>query len=219
MRHLIPLGLVLSMIAVNAHADEWPESFAREGECAVCTVRGANHGNEEFVAFRTLDDAHYGFCSDGCAQAFDQMPGGYTPPVLPRPAPGFEWTALDGASITPTGQRALLVDFWATWCTPCIAAMPELEELARNFADDGLRIVGVSIDEERAKVDAFLAKRPLDYPVVHDGGEDPAWWQFQVPVIPAAYLLDGEGNVVAQWRSAFDEDEVRAQVESLLGSE
>jgi thioredoxin-like negative regulator of GroEL len=51
---------------------------------------------------------------------------------------------------------------------------------------------------------------------VHDGGDDPAWWQFRVPAIPAAYLLNGEGEIVAQWNGKVEFADVRAQVERLL---
>lgn len=208
--------IALALLATTAVADEWPQDFAREGECAVCALRGANHGAERLVDVRTVDDTHYGFCSENCAAAFDQMPEGYTTPVLPRPAPSFAWTTLDGASITATGQSALLVDFWATWCAPCVKAMPELERLASAYEDQGFRVVGVSIDEKRKTLDAFVAKRPIDYAIVHDGGDDPAWWQFRVPAIPAAFLLDGDGNVVAQWKGAIDVDELEGHLESML---
>ena len=144
------------------------------------------------------------------------MPSGYAPPVLPRPAPAFEWTALDGTAITPAGSGPLLVDFWATWCGPCITAIPELEEFATEFADYGLRVVGVSIDEKRKDLDAWLKRRPVAYPIVHDGGEDPAWWAFRVPAIPAAFLLNAEGEVVAQWNGKVDPAAVRAEIEGLV---
>jgi thiol-disulfide isomerase/thioredoxin len=146
------------------------------------------------------------------------MPSGYAPPVLPRPAPGFAWTTLDGDAVTPAGTRALLIDFWATWCAPCITAIPELEQLNRDLGDD-LRVVGVSIDEKREDLDKFLARRPLSYPVVHDGGDDPAWWQFRVPAIPAAVLLDGEGQIVAQWNGKVDPAAVRQAVEAVLADD
>ena len=49
----------------------------------------------------------------------------------------------------------------------------------------------------------------------HDGGDDPAWWNFRVPAIPAAFLLDGEGAIVAQWSGRIDPSDVRSAIESL----
>lgn len=210
------LFLIL-LLATTALAEDWPDDLAREGACPVCALRGAEHGAERFVDWRAYDGTNYGFCSKGCAEAFDQMPSGYAPPVLPRPAPDFRWTTLEGAEITPAGP--LLVDFWATWCAPCLGTIPELEQLARDFADEGLRVVGVSIDEERKDLDAWLARRPVAYPIVHDGGDDPAWWKFRVPAIPAAFLLDAEGRIVAQWNGEVDAAAVRAAIEALVDAD
>jgi thiol-disulfide isomerase/thioredoxin len=208
--------LMLVLIAPAAVASDWPETLPREGECTVCSFRGGEHGVERYVDWREHDGGHYGFCSEPCAEAFDQMPSGYVPAGFPRLAPEFSWTALDGSEIRPAGQSALLIDFWATWCAPCIAAMPDLESLVREFAPDGLRVVGISIDEQREDLESFLERRPVSYPLVHDGGDDPAWWQFRVPAIPAAYLLNGEGEIVAQWNGKVEFADVRAQVERLL---
>ena len=93
--------------------------------------------------------------------------------------------------------------------------MPELEQLSREFADDGLRVVGVSIDQDLEDLERFLQRRPVGYAIVHDGGDDPAWWNFRVPAIPAAFLLDGEGAIVAQWSGRIDPSDVRSAIESL----
>jgi thiol-disulfide isomerase/thioredoxin len=209
---------LLLLLPVAASAD-WPAELGREGECRVCVVRGGGHGTETYVDWRTHEGTAYGFCSESCATAFDEMPGGYAIPVLPRPAPDFRWTALNGSVLRPAGDGPLLVDFWATWCAPCLEAMPELERLSRDFADDGLRVVGVSIDEKLDDLERFLRRRPVGYAVVHDGGEDPAWWKFRVPAIPAAFLLDGEGAIVAQWSGRIDTVEVRSAIEALLESD
>ena len=215
---MIAFVLVFLFVAVPVAADEWPEELSRVGECLVCARRGSAHGAEKFVDWRSYQGESYGFCSQGCAESFDQMPSGYVPPVLPRSAPAFEWTTLDGATITPDGQSALLVDFWATWCAPCITAMPALEDLHRDFGGD-LRVVGVSIDEKREELERFLSRRPLAYPVVHDGGDDPAWWQFRVPAIPAAFLLDGNGDIVAQFSGEVDPAALREAVEALVATD
>lgn len=208
--------ILLCALTAPTLAEEWPADLPREGECTVCARRGAAHGAEPLVDWREHREEYYGFCSEACGEAFDQMPSGYAEPVLPRPGPEFRWSTLSGTRVTPTGQSALLIDFWATWCAPCIQAIPDLERLAGEFADDGLRVVGVSIDNEREKLDSFLERRPIDYPVVHDGGEDPAWWKFRVPAIPAVFLLNERGEVVAQWSGDVEAKDVRGAVEALM---
>jgi thiol-disulfide isomerase/thioredoxin len=216
---MIRVLLLLLLVPVPVAAAEWPTSLGREGECLVCTRRGGEHGAEHYVDWRVHEGEAYGFCSQACADAFDQMPAGYVPPVLPRPAPDFRWTTLEGAEIRSDGSTALLVDFWATWCAPCLEAIPALEDLDRDFGEEGLQVVGVSIDEDRKTLENYLERRAVAYPLVHDGGEDPAWWSFRVPAIPAAFLLNTEGEIVAQWSGRIDMHAVRGSVRSLLDAD
>lgn len=213
------LLFLLCGLTSSSVAKQWPSELPREGECTVCARRGAGHGAESFVDWREHAGEHYGFCSEACGQAFDEMPAGYAEPVLPRPGPEFRWSALEGEVVEFTGQSALLVDFWATWCAPCIRSIPEFERLSRDFAGDGLRVVGVSIDEKLDELESFLERRPIEYAVVHDGGDDPAWWKFRVPAIPAVFLLDDRGRIVAQWSGEVDARDVRNAVEALIESE
>lgn len=186
--------------------------------CRTCEIRGAGHGEEDVAASRIYEDATYHFCSKPCAEAFDTFPAAYAKLPLPRPAPALALTTLDNREIRlgEATDNLLLLDFWATWCAPCIKAMPELTELHEEFADDGLTIVGVSIDESPDKVAKFLEKKPLDYAVALDSKETPAWQAFAVAAIPAMYLLDREGRIVGEWKGRVRVEDVRKRIESLL---
>ncbi len=181
-----------------------------EAICTVCARRGAVHGPEAVAAWRQHEGVLYTFCSVPCGEAFDQMPEGYSEPELPRPAPSVALLDLAGEPIdlVAKGARATLVDFWATWCTPCLEMMPTLSRLHQERADEGFRVVGISIDEDREKLEKFLKKRAPEYPVVHDGGDDPAWWAFRVPAVPATFLLDADGQIVDQWDVDFTEEKL-----------
>lgn len=200
------LMLVLCLLATPTRAEETPPEIPEKGLCTVCSRRGSEHGVEKVADWRQYEGNLYLFCSEGCGEAFDQMPEGYAIPVLPRPAPPVQLLDLEGNPVALTGDRPTLVDFWATWCKPCLEMMPTLSAL---HAEGEVRVVGISIDEERGTLDRFLRKKAPDYPVVHDGGDDPAWWAFRVPAIPAAFLLDTEGRIIAQWGGAFSEDDLR----------
>lgn len=214
------------LLAAGILASLAPMTFAQEVEaerpdkaiCTVCTRRGATHGAESVAAWRQFEDADYAFCSEPCAEAFDQMPEGYAAPKLPRPAPSAVLTDLEGEpfDLVTEGSRATLVDFWATWCKPCLETMPALSRLFEERADEGVRVVGISIDEDRSKLDSFLRKKAPAYPVVHDDGEDPAWWAYRVPAIPSAFLIDATGQIVAQWGADLTEEAVRQAVDDLL---
>jgi len=192
------------VVPVLVFAEESAPEVPEKGICTVCARRGATHGEEDVVAWRQSRAAVYTFCSEPCGEAFDQMPEGYATPILPRPAPEVSLVDADGNALGPIASAGpTLIDFWATWCKPCLEMMPTLSRL---HEEGRVRVIGVSIDEDAGALRKFLRRKAPSYPVAHDTGDDPAWWAYRVPAIPAAFLLDGEGQVVAQWGADFTEE-------------
>lgn len=138
----------------------------------------------------------------------------------PRPPAPPVWAPqADGTS---TGLRDLrgqvvLVDFWASWCAPCLQSLPELETWQRELGDRGFTVLAVNVDTERAKALAFLKRKPVSYPVVYD---PQGWWpeQYNVGGMPASYLVDREGRLHASFSGYSEKDlpRIRQQVEVLL---
>jgi peroxiredoxin len=116
-----------------------------------------------------------------------------------KPAPEFEAQDLTGKSIRLESLRGkyVLVDFWATWCAPCIAELPRLQEAYRKYHGTGFEILAVSLDETRTPVVDFVKVRKLPWLQLHNGtaGADMVE-AFGVSSIPATYLLDPEGKIV-----------------------
>jgi thiol-disulfide isomerase/thioredoxin len=191
------------------------------GVCLVCKVKHGEAEAEPVKATRTHDGQSYGFCSEKCAGEFAADPLAFLPPVFPRTASGFALTDLAGGAVTAESLRGrvVLLDFWATWCAPCRRSMPALQALHERYAARGLTVLGVSIDENSdAKVRKFVKDKAFTYAIAIDSAHEPAWLAYRVKSVPAAFLIDRDGNVVAQWTgAAAPEDELEARVRELLG--
>jgi thiol-disulfide isomerase/thioredoxin len=199
------------------------DASAEKALCQVCAASGSDHGPEEVVAESILDGVRYTFCAEDCKSAFDADPAAYLPPVLPRPAPAATFEGLDGADVALAdfAGKVVLLDFWATWCKPCIKAMPDLRALHEQHGPRGFTVLGASIDDDaKKKVAAFLDKRKEkdrpSYPIVLDVKEPAAWEAFRVKVVPSGFLIDSEGQVVYQWAGKLDVAHVAALVDSLV---
>ena len=106
---------------------------------------------------------------------------------LPSAAP--RWPLLD----TLQG-KVVLVDFWASWCAPCLHSFPWMNELQKKHAGDGLVIVAVNLDQDRALADDFLKKVPAQFRVEYDPAGNIAR-QFDVQAMPTSFLLDRSGKI------------------------
>lgn len=103
----------------------------------------------------------------------------------------FDWKAYRG--------RVVLVDFWATWCGPCKAELPNLKQAFDRYHEQGFAIVGISLDRDRAALEKFLAENPLGWPnLFHEGGQHPLAEQLNVRAIPFTLLVDRTGIIIAQ---------------------
>ncbi|ESS71749.1 redoxin superfamily [Methyloglobulus morosus KoM1] len=113
--------------------------------------------------------------------------------------------------------KVLYVDFWASWCSPCVKSFPFLNEMHEQFNGQGLQIIGVNLDENVDDANAFLAKIPANFTVVADVSKQCAK-DFDVKAMPSSYIIDRKGGV-HHVRLGFrpgEANEVRELVEKLL---
>jgi thiol-disulfide isomerase/thioredoxin len=130
--------------------------------------------------------------------------------LVGKPAPPIAGTDVDGkpVSLSELKGKVVLIDFWATWCPPCIAAIPTLKALSQKYQDRGFVILGVNVDalhEDVKEADAalqqvrrFLVKQRVDWINVQSGkGAGDFASIYHVEQIPASFLVGRDGSVVA----------------------
>ena len=137
--------------------------------------------------------------------------------------PGLSLESLDGktVSLNDYAGKLVLLNFWATWCPPCDAEMPTLENLWKRYRDKGLVVVGVSVDkaEPRAFVAPYVRGKKLTFPILLDPDMKAAQ-AWRVAGIPATFLVKPSGEVsgLVQGAREWDSKEMVALMENLLPS-
>jgi peroxiredoxin len=116
-----------------------------------------------------------------------------------KPAPALAVKDVKGASfrLPDLKGKYVLVDFWATWCAPCVAELPKVQEAYTKYHAAGFEVVGVSLDETRTALLDFVKARNIPWRQVHNasGGGDLVE-AFGVNSIPATFLIDPEGTII-----------------------
>src|ERR1700751_1230777 len=117
-----------------------------------------------------------------------------------KPAPDFTLQTLDGKNVTLSSLRgkAVLLNFWATWCGPCKVEMPWFVELQKEYGSQGLQIVGVAMDDSSAQdIQAFVKEMGVNYPILI-GKEAVGQAYGGVDVLPTTFFIDRSGAIVAR---------------------
>jgi peroxiredoxin len=118
------------------------------------------------------------------------------------PFPDFDEKDLDGKplSIANFKGKVVLIDFWATWCGPCVQELPNVLKAYEKYHDKGFEIIGISLDSDKDKLTSFIKKNNVTWPQYFDG----QGWQsklgskYGINSIPATYLLDKEGKIIGK---------------------
>lgn len=114
-------------------------------------------------------------------------------------------TLLDGTTFDPDTLKGkvVLVDFWATWCGPCIAELPNLLSNYEKYHDKGFEVIGISLDNDRESLEKFMEERKLPWPVLYEDSDESRGWsnplaeKYGIMGIPTVILINAEGKVVS----------------------
>lgn len=212
---LFALALVLFFPQDN------PQDIARKdlpkaAECIVCTAKGEGHEEERPAAGVMYKGKPYYFCNAKEAPEFKKNPDHYLPLDLPMPLPKMELRDETGQtwSAEKFRGRLVLLDYWATWCAPCLALKPKLDKMGETYASKGFEVLSISIDERRETFLKFLAKKPFGSPVAWDNQQ--TWAKLRVVGIPALFLVK-DGVIVDQFRGKVDPMKVESAIRKHLG--
>jgi thiol-disulfide isomerase/thioredoxin len=157
---------------------------------------------------------------------------GYITPLQGRMAPAFALNNLDGQKVPLASYRgkALMINFWATWCAPCKIETPWIVELRNKYVSQGFEVVGVDTEGDDLKPDdkagwtktktdvsKFIQQEKIQYPILLDGDS------ISVPYggldeLPTSFFVDRTGKVVAAQVGLSSESDLEAKIKKALGS-
>jgi thiol-disulfide isomerase/thioredoxin len=120
------------------------------------------------------------------------VPGKQFPDFLERDLAGKLFSVADYKG------KVVLVDFWATWCVPCVMEMPNVIATYNKYHDKGFEIVGVSLDDDKSALEKFIKESKMPWPEYFDGMhfKTKLAVKYGVQAIPSNYLLDGSGKII-----------------------
>ena len=155
----------------------------------------------------------------------------YVSPLQGKSAPPFSLEDLSGKKVSLAGYKgkALLINFWATWCAPCKIETPWLIELRNKYAGQGFEILGISTEgddlkkddkagwaKDKAAIAKFVAQEKMPYPVLIDG--DSLSQEYGgLDAMPTSFFVDRKGTVVAAQMGLTSESDIEANIKKALG--
>jgi thiol-disulfide isomerase/thioredoxin len=196
--------------AVRAKMQQGPEAFAAELE----------KGGHELIKEFPKRNEGYGLLFEAATQAPEEkarklakeIADGNAPEEMKERAQGLltkldalgkplpiKFKAVDGREVdlAKLTGKVVLVDFWATWCGPCVAELPHVKDAYDKLHDKGFEIVGISFDQDKSKLETFVADQEMKWPQYFDGkGWGNEFGQkYGINGIPAMWLVDKKGNL------------------------
>jgi cytochrome c biogenesis protein CcmG/thiol:disulfide interchange protein DsbE len=205
-RNTVVTGIVLLILAVFAWAGWANWEYRRQA----AEKRLANVSQAELVEAQSAQSA--------------------LNPLIGKPAPPFALEDLSGkkVSLADYKGKAVLINFWATWCGPCKVETPWLVDLRNQYAAKGFEILGISTDEidrsdakmfgeTRKEIGDFVQKLHMPYPVLIEGDSLSKPYG-GLDAMPTSFFVDRNGKIVAATMGISSKDDIEANIQKALGS-
>lgn len=156
----------------------------------------------------------------------------YSSPLVGKPAPDFSLQDLTGKKVALSSYKgkAVLVNFWATWCAPCKLETPWLVDLRKQYASQGFEILGISTEgddlkqddkegwaKDKSAISKFVQQEKVPYPVLMDGDSISNSYG-GLDAMPTSFFVDRNGTVVAAQLGLTSKDDIEANIRKALGT-
>ncbi|MBI2907762.1 MAG: redoxin domain-containing protein [Chloroflexi bacterium] len=140
-------------------------------------------------------------------------------PRVGKTAPDFTLTSLSGETVSLSSLRgkAVLINFWASWCDPCRAEMPGMEKVWKELKDQGMVILAINEREDKETAGKFVKELGLTFPILLDPGEV-VFNTYRVTLFPSSFFIDREGVIRYMTVGQMSESTVRSRIKVAMGS-
>jgi peroxiredoxin len=208
MRRTWPLLILLILVSLPLGAED-------RAVCAVCGPREGS-GFEPVKGTATYRGRQFFFCSTKCKVDFLKNPDAFLVTDEGKPAPEFRLNTFEGKPVSLADYRGkvVLLDFWATFCPPCIQALPELQALHAKHTSLGFAVVGVTVDDRAALVQKATARAKVAYPIVKATPE--VWNAYKVNALPSLILVGRDGKIIKRYGGEADKTVMLGDIERAL---
>jgi thiol-disulfide isomerase/thioredoxin len=184
-------------------------------EKVIATFPGLTKDSQEYLAFLQKGAKPAGGIEAAAAPAgaapTTTAPAGQAEQGIPQNLKKLDGSELDASVL---GGKVVVVNFWATWCVPCVGEIPGFNKLHQEFASKGVVVLGVSLDDGAAQVEAFLKKHPMEYPVAL--ASEAISEKYSSGPIPVTLVFDRSGKQIKRFEGFTPGDALEAAVQQAL---